>query len=285
VSPDVKAAFFLKRFLKTFIKMVKRAIQAIFLFFAGKAMVTAMPLSAGPFPDPLLPAAPYEAVLPAFGVITPAAAATPDASLAAGNRWDRGILDTAAGVDYLSATEKAVVYEINKLRSNPPAYAEEYLVPLLNKYQGKKLMIPGGVPILTKEGILPLRDAIRELKSAAAVPLLTPDHRLTRSARDHQADQSATGRTGHIGSDGSAIKERVMRYGKPEVGLAQNIFYGDPDPFLAVLFLIIDDGVPGRGHRKIFLDEKYKLVGIATGKHPKWGHLFVMDFAHAFASE
>lgn len=203
---------------------------------------------------------------------------------AAGSSWDRAALNTAASVTYLTENEKAVIFEINKLRSDPVGYAREYLEPLLTKYQGKKLYLPGEIPIVTKEGITALKDAIRELKSAVPVPLLSPDIRLTRASRDHQKDQSATGRTGHDGSDGSSAQQRIRRYGEWRIAMGENIFYGDPDARSVVLHLVIDDGIPKRGHRKNFLNENFRLVGVATGKHPGWRNVCVMDFAHAFKS-
>jgi uncharacterized protein YkwD len=202
--------------------------------------------------------------------------------LLAEGSWDRAVLNTAAGVTYLTDNEKAVILEINKLRSDPAAYAREYLEPLLNLYDGKKLNYPGDVPIITKEGVVALKDAIRELKSAPPVPLLSPDLRLTKASRDHMKDQSATGRTGHTGSDGSSAQDRIRRYGPWQKAMGENIFYGDPDARAVVLHLVIDDGIPKRGHRKNFLSEHYLLVGVACGKHPGWRNVCVMDFAHSF---
>ena len=196
--------------------------------------------------------------------------------------WDKMALNTAAGATYLSDNEKAVIFEINKLRSDPPSYAREYLEPLLNKYDGKKLNYPGDVPIITREGVAALKDAIRELKQAPPVPLLSPDIRLTKASRDHMKDQSATGRTGHTGSDGSTAQARIRRHGTWQKAMGENIFYGDPDARSVVLHLVIDDGIPKRGHRKNFLSEHYLLVGVACGTHPGWRNVCVIDFAHSF---
>ncbi len=199
----------------------------------------------------------------------------------AGGSRDKAVFNTAAQVSYLTENEKAVVYEINKLRSDPPGYAREYLEPLLSRYKGKLLTMPGEeVSIVTQEGIAALHDAIRELKSSPAVPLLSPDSCLTRASRDHQRDQSATGRTGHEGADGSTAHDRIRRYGEWRIAMGENIFYGDPDARSVVLHLVIDDGIPKRGHRKNFLNEHFRLIGVAMGKHPGWRNVCVMDFAH-----
>jgi len=202
-----------------------------------------------------------------------------------GNNWNLVALNTAVSVNYLSENEKNVILEINKLRSNPPAYAREYLEPLLNLYQGKNLCIPGDVPIVTKEGITALREAIQALKGSQPVTPLSPDIRLYKSSRDQQRDQSATGRTGHTGSDGSTTQMRIKRYGNWKTAIGENIFYGDPDARSVVMHLVIDDGIPGRGHRKNLLCDSYRLIGVSMGKHPGWRNVCVMDFAYGFKDD
>jgi uncharacterized protein YkwD len=46
--------------------------------------------------------------------------------------------------------------------------------------------------------------------------------------------------------------------------------------------LLIDDGVSSRGHRKNLLNGAYHKIGVATGTHPEYGHLCVMDFAGGY---
>lgn len=196
--------------------------------------------------------------------------------------WNLTELNTAYSVNYLTDNEKAVILEINKLRSNPRAYAEEYLVPMTNMYKGKILYMPGNDPILTKEGVVALKEAISALKgSTPALPLI-PDLRLTKSSRDHQQDQSKTGQIGHRGSNGSKISDRIERHGSWDKRISENIFYGDPDARSVVLHLVIDDGVPGRGHRINFLDPELRLVGVSCGTHKVYRYMCVMNFAAGF---
>lgn len=198
------------------------------------------------------------------------------------SNWNIPALNTASGVTYLTDNEKDVILEMNKLRSNPAAYAAEYLEPMLTMYKGKLLYMPGNDPIITHEGIVALRDAIRALKNAKPVPPLHPDIRLTRASADHQKDQSKTGQVGHKGSNGSSMDVRISKHGKWDKRIAENIFYGDPDARSIVLHLVIDDGVPGRGHRINFLDPALAYVGVACGTHPVYRYLCVMNFAGGF---
>jgi len=45
-----------------------------------------------------------------------------------------------------------------------------------------------------------------------------------------------------------------------------------------VLGLVIDDGVPNRGHRTAIYSASYTDVGIALGPHAEYGQMLTMDF-------
>ena len=188
-------------------------------------------------------------------------------------------LNTAANAGYLSPLEKEIVFEINLFRSDPAQYAEKYIAPLAVRYNNKILSYPGDIPIKTVEGVPALNECVRELKKMKPLPLIYPDNTLTRAAEDHCADQSRTGKTGHIGRDNSNLRTRIERYGKWEKRIAENIAYGNTSARQVVIFLLIDDNVRSRGHRKTFLNPDLKLVGIACGKHPEYNTMCVMDFA------
>lgn len=192
----------------------------------------------------------------------------------------RAELNTASNVSYLSTLEKEVIYEINLFRSNPAEYARNYIAPLATKYDRRILYYPGeDKPIKTAEGIKALNECIRDLKNETPRPILMPEKKLTLSARDHQHDQQKSGRTGHAGSDSSNLRQRVERYGKWKVRIGENIAYGNSSARQIVIFLLIDDGVRDRGHRKTLLHPDFKVAGVACGKHPVYGTMCVIDFA------
>jgi len=62
----------------------------------------------------------------------------------------------------------------------------------------------------------------------------------------------------------------------------QCIDYGTDDAFKIVSDLIIDDGVPNRGHRHALFTPEFKLVGIACGAHPKIRSMCVLNFAVSY---
>ncbi|QGY46627.1 CAP domain-containing protein [Maribellus comscasis] len=200
------------------------------------------------------------------------------------NNWDSN-LNTAASTNYLSPLEKEIIFEINKLRSNPAKYANDYIAPLSKNYQRNMLYYPGDKPLRTREGVRALNECVRDLRKQGPLSLVYPSRGLTKAADDHVKDQSRTGRTGHSGSDRSNAKTRIERYGQWKVRIAENIAYGGITAQQIVIYLLIDDGVYDRGHRKTFLHPDFNEVGVATGNHPEYGIMSVMDFAGAFVEK
>lgn len=188
-------------------------------------------------------------------------------------------LKTAANASYLSPVEKEIVYEINLFRSNPAEYAEKYIAPLAKNYKGKQFYYPNDYPLMTKEGVRAVDECVRELRKAAPVSILYPNPALTKAANDHVNDQSKTGKTGHYGRDRSLSKQRIERYGNWQERIAENIAYGANSARQIIIYLLIDDGVSDRGHRRNFLRPEFKYVGVATGNHPGYNSMCVMNFA------
>ncbi len=194
-------------------------------------------------------------------------------------------LNTAENVSYLSPIEKEIIYEINLFRSNPADYADKYIAPLAKNYKGKLLYYPNDKPLLTKEGVRAVNECVRELKKVAPLSVVSPSSGLTKAADDHVKDQSKTGKTGHYGSDRSDSRKRMERYGDWKVRIAENIAYGGTSARQVVIYLLIDDGVQDRGHRKNFIQPEFKNVGVSVGFHPEYNTMCVMDFAGSFVDK
>ena len=198
---------------------------------------------------------------------------------------ERKNLNTAAGANYLNSFEKELILEMNKHRQDPAGYAEKFIATIAKSYEGKILRYPGDKPLKTKEGVSALNECVRDLKRAKSVPILYPSAGLSKAASDHVEDQSQSGRTGHIGGDRSSVKSRIERYGKWDIRIGENIAYGGKYAQQIIIYLLIDDGVNGRGHRKNMLNPDFKITGVASGKHPEYGSMFVMDFAGSFTEK
>ena len=198
--------------------------------------------------------------------------------------WDIKVLDVARGIDYLSDVEKDVILELNMVRSNPKKYAELYIQPMLKYFNGNRYSEPGKTTIITQEGSVSVQECIEELSQAASIGILTLEKGLYLAAKDHAEDQGKTGQRGHEGSDGSSVRDRVNRYGSGANSLAETISYGKNTGRSIVIQLLVDDGVPSRGHRTIIMNGNYTLVGSSVGTHPNYGYLCVTDYAKSYKS-
>jgi uncharacterized protein YkwD len=192
--------------------------------------------------------------------------------------WNLPALNTAKNAVYLKELEKQVILELNKVRSDPPRYAKA-LLSQRKYYEGRILSYPAETPILTQEGVKAFDEGYQFLLKARSASPLIPRVGLTRAARDHALDQGKTGQTGHGGADHSDVSTRANRYGKWRGRIGENIQYGHASAPRIVSSLLIDDGVPSRGHRKIILGPLFRYVGVAFGPHPKFRHLCVLVFA------
>ena len=183
---------------------------------------------------------------------------------------------------FLTRLELEVLAELNRARTDPAGYAR-HLESMLGWFQGRNLRPPGSnVFIQTREGPDAVREGIRALRSMRSVPAVTISRGLSAGARDHVRDQGASGATGHDGRDGSRAAARVNRYGAWQRGLSENIAYGPPTAREVVVGLIVDDGVPDRGHRTNMFDPMVRVVGISCGRHPRFSVMCVIVHAHDY---
>lgn len=88
--------------------------------------------------------------------------------------------------------------------------------------------------------------------------------------------------SGHTGSDGSSMSERLERYGNWNGKIGENCDFGSSLGRDIVISLIVDDGVANRGHRKNLFSEEFKKVGIACCNHIDYKTCTVIDYASAY---
>ena len=166
---------------------------------------------------------------------------------------------------------------MNLLRENPPKYAN-YLEDRLRYYRGKMLHLPGQLPLKTKEGTTAVREVIKALRSLPARPALKKVEGLDKAARDHVRDIGPKGLVQHKGRDGSQPADRVARYARESV-VGEVISFGPRQARDVVIDLVVDDGIPDRGHRTILLDPVFREAGAACGPHATYGTMCVIDLA------
>jgi uncharacterized protein YkwD len=214
------------------------------------------------------------------GSSDPGRRADPDAA-----HWDIDALDTARDAEYLTGLEKDVVLEMNKARSSPKKYAELYIQPRLRYYSGNNYSEPGQITIVTREGKKAVEDCAAALSRMQSSPLLTPELGLSRGAKDHTADQGKTGQTGHNGSDRSTPFTRIERYGGGYNRAGENLAYGSRTGRDIVVDLLVDDGVPSRGHRANIMDRRFTQTGVSCGTHPQFRTMCAITYANGYVNK
>jgi len=191
---------------------------------------------------------------------------------------------TAKNALYLNELEREVILELNKVRSNPKRYSEEYIEELVTAFKGNLYIYPGQDPVKTKEGIKPLVECIQVLRNTAPLPILSPAEGLAKASRILVNDQQFGG-IGHITRNGSTPLKRIEKYGEWDINSGEDITYGSFEARQIVIALLIDDGVPDRAHRKNILNKHYKYAGVAYGKHPSYQSMCVIDYAGEYKTK
>jgi uncharacterized protein YkwD len=192
-----------------------------------------------------------------------------------------GVKEAGSGTIDFRELEAEVLKETNLARTAPRLFAS-HLKEIRKYFHGKELRRPGESPVLTKEGVSALTEAIRFMEKATPVPKLRLSGGMSRGARDHVEVQQTTGSVGHGSAEGNRPYERIGLYGSWEKIVGENIAYGYTHARDAILSFIIDDGVPKRGHRQNILNPNFHVVGVACGPHPVYRTMCVIIFAGGY---
>lgn len=176
-----------------------------------------------------------------------------------------------ASASYMKTEELLMLDEINLIRANPSGY-----IPYVQQY----------ISHLQKNGsfgnsIQTARELILELQKTPALSILEPRECVYNAARKHGADEKRMGRSDHMGSDGSWPWDRVLRECPSLQDGNENLVGGPDDIRRAVMLLLVDDGIPNRGHRKTLLNPSWKYaacykVGMIGSMPNSW----VQNFAY-----
>lgn len=156
--------------------------------------------------------------------------------------------------------ERAALDEINWVRAHPAQYADQ----LRDAPQTRAT-----------------DEAIDFLERRAPAPPLQFNASLRLSAAAHAADEGEHGAFTHTGSDGSSAGERMRRAGVWAGMMAEEMSAGEETADDIVRQLIIDEGVPDRGHRKDLMDPFLRQAGVGCASHPVYGVVCVIDLASA----
>jgi uncharacterized protein YkwD len=164
-----------------------------------------------------------------------------------------------------------VLAEVNFARAHPADYAREL--------RDAAREPDDGYSSLAYEDRDAVDEAIGFLMRQPPLPPLRPDGRLAAAARAHTSAQGPRGELGH-GAPGN-LSQRLQRNGMWAGLAAEDISYGHDTARDVVRQLIIDSGVPNRGHRNNIFGRAYQLAGVGCGAHSVYGSMCVIDFAGA----
>jgi uncharacterized protein YkwD len=177
-----------------------------------------------------------------------------------------------------SKLELGIIAEMNRARLDPNAYSDS-LRDWRRKFRGTKARIAPGSFLQTKEGVVAVDEAIKVVENTGNAPKLRLSNGLSRAARDHVLDQGRIGALGHTGSNNSNPFERINRYGHWQRSAGENISYGANTATAVVRDLVVDDGIPDRGHRHNIFRADYRVAGVACGYHKVYRVMCVISYA------
>jgi len=164
----------------------------------------------------------------------------------------------------------AVLAEINFARANPQAYARALMSQPVSAWER-------GLAQPTDR--VAYAEAVAFLLRQAPLPPLRADDQLAAAALEHVADQGAAGKVGHESPGGETFDARLRRHGVEARMWGENIAYGPARASDVVRELIIDSGVPDRGHRRNIFYADFAAAGVSCGPHRVYAAMCVMDFA------
>jgi uncharacterized protein YkwD len=196
------------------------------------------------------------------------------------SEYTQAYLNAPASAAYLGENEQAVIDEMNKVRANPKQYAE-YVRQERKFYSSDGSLIerPGELPLMTKEGFTAIDECIKALEKAQPVGMMKPHKALCLSAQLLAKDQSRKGTTGHTSSNGNNMVQRIHKFDKTINEVGENCSYGPSEARAIVIQLLVDDGVPSRGHRENILNGMFSFCGVAIDTHPVFRYVCVIDYA------
>jgi uncharacterized protein YkwD len=158
------------------------------------------------------------------------------------------------------------------------------LKDLLSKFDGDVIRrSEGKTHLKTKEGHKAVEEAIAYLEKADSIPTpLKWNEHLAKAAKHHVDDTGALGLMQHESSKGKSVKERISEHGKFVSCYGENLSFHCETAEEVLSQLIIDDGVPERGHRLNIFNKEFKVFGCFSGGHKDYDFMTCMDLAAGF---
>ncbi len=171
-----------------------------------------------------------------------------------------------AAFPQLNQQAKTLYYWTNYCRKNPRRFWDSIMVPVLQEH-------PTWLSAYTKS-------LQQDLYNTPPLALLSLNRELIKIAQEHANDIGLKGaKISHNSTDGRSFFDRFRQTGLKNCG-GENLAYGNKDPLLALIDLLVDEKVVDLGHRKAILSKQYNLIGLGVSFISDTKTLFsVQDFA------
>ncbi|MEO0645583.1 MAG: CAP domain-containing protein [Cyanobacteria bacterium J06650_10] len=177
--------------------------------------------------------------------------------------------------------ERGIIEEHNRIRQNPQSY-----IPILEAYLASmdaEGNIPGGCGarciLLTEEGKPAVEEAIAFLQTQPAVGPLDFSANIAQAAKSHANEQQG-GAIGHASANGDRVSDRLAKSGVESITAGENIDYGSTSAQDVLISLLVDDGVPDRGHRINLFRPEWTTAGAGCGPHATIRTVCVVNYAN-----
>ena len=173
---------------------------------------------------------------------------------------------------FMSPDEMAMLKEINLMRDNPRGYVK-YVRQYISDFKRA-----GWDQATTREEVETAEELIKELQRRLPLSTLKPHRELQEVARRHGEDLKRIGKVQHRGSDGSQPWDRITKGTNLSDG-NENLVGGGTSVRESVIMLLVDSGIPNRGHRRTLLDPRWEYAacskaGNIGGMPESWVQVF-----------
>lgn len=156
----------------------------------------------------------------------------------------------ATGGTAMTNVELTMVDEINLMRSNPAGYVRYVEAYVADQKANNGWPIDQSV----------VDELIRDLRKSPVLSNLQPLSCIYTAAQKHGEDLRGIGSVEHQGSDGLWPWDRVLNACSGLTDGNENLVGGPESVRESVIILLIDEGIPGRGHRVTMMRPDWKYV-------------------------
>ena len=163
----------------------------------------------------------------------------------------------------LEKEDKALFYWVNVLRSNPPDFKKNLIEPFL-------LQFPEANSSYSKS-------LLKDLDRSSSLPMVEPNAVLLKESKSHVTDLVLYQKEiSHNSSDGRSFQTRMFDAGIVNCA-GENIYEGNKDALFALIILLIDQGVPNKGHRLTLLNPQFNQMGSSFGQKRNGNAYFLVQ--------